>query len=82
MFRNIFALFEFQSIKSNILKVISNIDGDQTLNDQFNISTVQPSQDKWSKAQELAQIIKDIMAAQIAQNRSHQPGFVSLITQA
>jgi len=47
-----------------------------------NVPTVQPSQEKESKAQELAQVIKDIMAAQTAQNPAQQPGFVSLITQA
>ena len=57
-------------------------DGDQATSDQVNIPTVQPSQEKESKTQELAQVIKDIMAAQSAQNPAQQPGFVSLITQA
>ena len=39
-------------------------DGDQVTNDQVNVPTAQPSQEKESKAQELAQVIKDIMAAQ------------------
>ena len=59
-----------------------DIDGDQAISDQVNIPTIQPSQEKESKAQELAQVIKDIMAAQSAQNPAQQPGFVSLITQA
>ena len=41
-------------------------DRDQALNDQVNIPTSQPSQEKGSKAQELAQIIKDIKAARTA----------------
>jgi len=41
-------------------------DGDQALNDQVNIPTTQPSQEKGSKAQKLAQIIKDIKAARTA----------------
>jgi len=58
------------------------IDGDQVTNDQVNVPTAQLSQEKESKAQELAQVMKDIMAAQTAQNRAQQPGFVSFITQA
>ena len=60
----------------------THTDGDQVTNDQVNIPTIQPSQEKESKAQELAQVIKGIMAAQTAQNPAQQPGFVSLITQA
>jgi len=57
-------------------------DGDQATGDHVNVPTVQPSQGKESKAQELAQVINDIMAAQSAQNPARQPGFASLITQA
>ena len=57
-------------------------DGDQAPNDQVNIPTVQPSQEKGSQTQELAQIIKNIMTAQSAQIPAHIPVFVSLITQA
>jgi len=57
-------------------------DGDQATSDQVNVPTIQPSQEKESKAQELAQVIEDIMAAQSAQNPAQQPGFVSLITQS
>ena len=42
-------------------------DRDQAPNDQVNIPTVQLGQEKESKAQELAQIIKNIIAAQSAQ---------------
>jgi len=64
------------------LSFSSDPDRDQVTNNQVNVPTVQPSQDKGSKAQELAQVIKDIMAAQTTQNPAQQPGFVSLITQA
>jgi len=57
-------------------------DGDQALNDQVNIPTTQPSQEKESKAQELIQIVKNITVAQTAQIPTHLPGFVSLIIQA
>jgi len=57
-------------------------DGDQDPNDQLNVPTVQPSQEKESKAQELAQIIKNIITAQSAQIPAQLPGFVSLISQA
>ena len=65
------------TVQSNLF--CSIYDGDQVTNDQVNVPTVQPSQEKESKTQELAQAIKDIMAAQ---NPAQQPGFVSLITQA
>ena len=39
-------------------------DGDQGPKNQVNVPTLQPSQEKESKAQELAQMIKNIMAAQ------------------
>ena len=54
----------------------------QASNDHVNIPTVQPSQEKDSKAQELAQIIKNIMIVQSAQIPAQQPRFVSLIIQA
>ena len=57
-------------------------DGDHAPNDQVNVPTVQPSQEKESKAQELVQIIKNIMAAQSIQIPAQLPGFVSLISQA
>ena len=57
-------------------------DGDQAPNDQVNVPTVQPSQEKESKAQELAQIIKNIMTAQSTQIPTQLPDFVSLISQA
>jgi len=53
----------------------------QASNDHVNIPTVQPSQEKDSKAQELAQIIKNIMAESV-QIPAQLPGFVSLISQA
>ena len=49
---------------------------------QVNIHTVKPSQENESKAHELAQMMKNIMATQFAQNPTWQPGFVSLIIQA
>jgi len=55
---------------------------DQALNDQVNIPATQPSQEKESKARELAQIIKEITIAQTTQNLVHQLGFVSSIIQA
>ena len=64
------------------LDVVCVYDGDQAPNDQVNIPTVQPSQEKGSQTQELAQIIKNIMTAQSAQIPAHIPVFVSLITQA
>jgi len=57
-------------------------DGDQAPNDQVNVPIVQPCQEKESKAQESAQIIKNIMPAQSAQIPAQLPGSVSLISQA
>jgi len=57
-------------------------DGDQAFNDLISIPTIQPSKEKESNAQELAQMIKNIMAAQSVQIPTQLPSFVSLVIQA